>query len=66
MSEPTGRPARDANKGRVSTTLRIDRALLARVDQEAENREVGRNWLLCRLIGKGLDALAPIDQGATP
>lgn len=50
-------PARD---GRVYITLRIDPALLERVDQEAEDRCVSRTFL----VEKAVDAWLEVHEGA--
>lgn len=50
------------NDDRVSTTLRIERPLLDAVDAAAEERGVGRNLLLTRLVADGLARLVPVDE----
>ena len=39
---------------RTATTVRCEPELLDRLDVEAQRREVGRNWLIVRLIERGL------------
>lgn len=56
MSAPIGRPSRP-DDDRVSTTVRTPRELLERLDREAEDRDVSRNWLVNKLIERGLDNL---------
>lgn len=46
----------------VSTAIKIERELLARVQQAADERCLGRNLLICMAITKFLDELIPLDQ----
>lgn len=52
-----GRP-----RDRVSTALRLDRALHERLRDAATERGVGVNWLICRLCSEGLDNLVPVGE----
>lgn len=54
------RPRREQD--RVSTTLRLDRGLLDKIQAAADARDVGRNWLLSRLIEEGFDRLVPVEE----
>ena len=55
-----GRPAGPGP--RTSTTLRVEADLLARIDRAAEDRDVSRNWLICRLLDEGLNRRLPVDE----
>lgn len=60
MGRPPKRP-----DGRVQTTLRIDPALLARIDAEAERRVIGRNLLITWALERGLDQLPALDENGS-
>lgn len=47
---------------RTNTHLRIRPELLARLDDAARERVVGRNWLIVKLLEEGLDRLVPADE----
>jgi len=47
---------------RVSTTVRLDAQMLQRVDAAAEERGVGRNWLIEHFIADGMERLIPVEE----
>ncbi len=53
----SGRPRKYADD-RTNTTIRIPPALLADLDRLADDRDVSRNWLVCRLLQRGVEDLA--------
>lgn len=51
----TGGRSVKARDGRAYITLRIDPALLERIDAEAESRVVSRTWLVERAMDEWLE-----------
>lgn len=47
---------------RAQTNLRLPRELLARIDAAAADRDLGRNYLICKLLEEGLDRLIPASE----
>jgi predicted transcriptional regulator len=47
---------------RATVSLRLAPDLLRRLDAAAEERDVGRNWLIGRLLEEGLERLVPVDE----
>lgn len=57
------RPGRPREHGdRLSITVRLDPDLVARLDEEAHDREVGRTLLVDRALRHYLDRLVPVDE----
>lgn len=42
--------------------LRLDAALVQRLRQEAEDRDVPMNWLCGKLLAEGIDRLIPANE----
>ncbi len=52
----------DAQDGdRLTTSIRLPKAMIERLDEQATSREVGRNWLITRAVERYLDHLETIE-----
>ena len=49
-------------RGRLSVSLRLPEALVARLQAAADERGVERTWLAERLLAEALDALLPVSD----
>jgi len=47
---------------RAQTNLRLPRELLARIDAAAADRDLGRNYLICKLLEESMDRLIPTEN----
>ncbi len=59
---PRGRPRTHGADSRIGITARLDPELVSRLDEEARDREVGRNYLIDRALRYYLAALIPADE----
>ena len=50
-----GRPKKYA--GRTTTTVRLAPELITEIDRLADERDVSRNWLITRLLTRGIESL---------
>lgn len=46
----------------VGTNIRLPRSLLGRIDQAADERDLGRNFLIRKLLEESLDRLIPVEE----
>lgn len=54
--------SRPRNVDRVCTALRLPRDLHARLSAAADERGVGMNWLIVRLLDESMDRLIPVSE----
>jgi hypothetical protein len=56
-----GRPSLNGHS-RTTTALRIPPVLYEQVKNAADERGVGVNWLIVRLIAEGMERLIPVEE----